>query len=75
MDYCKHNFLHLIKCEIEEFYKIVIPECREQKEAVYVLANCLFGLYKKKLQVNFLNGEAINYKISHYIFGRELFCE
>jgi len=75
MDYYKNNFLHLIKCEIEEFYKITVPDRKEQKEAIYVLSNYLFGLYKKKLHINFLNGQAINYKISHCIFSRELFCE
>ena len=75
MDHCKHHFLHLIKCEIEEFYKVTIPECKEQKEAIYVLSRYLFGLYQKKLQVNFLNGQAIDYKISHCLFSRELFCE
>jgi len=71
MDYCKHSFFHLIKCEIEEFYKITIPDCTEQKEAVYVLASYLFGLYKKMLHVDFLNGEVINYKISYDIFDRK----
>ena len=75
MDYCKHHFLHLIKCEIEEFYKVTIPECKEQKKAIYTLANYLFGFYQKKLQVDLLNGEVINYKISHYVFNRELFGE
>lgn len=75
MNSSKHGFLHLIKSEIEEFYKIKLPESTEIKKAVYILSSYFFGVYKKKLYVDLIQGEVVNYKVSYYIFNRELFNE
>lgn len=75
MNSSKHGFLHLLKGEIEEFYKIKLPECTETKKSVYILLSYFFGIYKKILYVDLIQGEVVNYKISYYIFNRELFNE
>lgn len=72
MNSSKYGFLHLIKGEIEEFYKIKLPECKETEKSVFILSRYFFGIYKKKLYVDLIQGEVVNYKISHYIFNREL---
>lgn len=69
----KNSLFHLIKAEIEEFYKISIPDHTEEKQLVYILSSYLFGIYQKKLYVDFLSGEVINYKISYVIFNKKLF--
>jgi len=33
----KDSFSHFIKAEIEEFYKISLPDCKEQKQLIYTL--------------------------------------
>lgn len=40
MPACKDRFLHLIRSEIEEFYKIMIPDYNEEAQCVYTLYSC-----------------------------------
>ncbi|MDV7695527.1 hypothetical protein N6B72_01220 [Chryseobacterium soli] len=68
----KDNFLHLLKAEIEEFYKISIPDYTEEKQIVYILSRHLLGIYEKKLYVNFLCGKVVDYKVFYYIFNKKL---
>lgn len=69
----KDSFSHFIKAEIEEFYKISLPECNEQKQLIYTLSHYLLGVYKKKLYINRLSGEVVNYKVSHFLFNVRIF--
>ncbi len=72
MPVCKDRFLHLIRSEIEEFYKIMIPDYNEEGQRVYILSSCFSGIYKKKLFVYFLSGEVIGYKICYFIFCKRI---
>jgi len=72
MPACKDSFLHLIKSEIEEFYKVIIPDNNEEGQCVYILSSCFSVIYKKKLFVYFLSGEVIGYKICYFIFYKRI---
>lgn len=72
MNSSKYAFLHLIKAEIEEFYNIKLPEGKEIKKSVHILSRYFFGVFEKKLYVDLIQGEVVNYKVSYCIFNREL---
>ncbi|MDQ1162548.1 hypothetical protein QE422_002916 [Chryseobacterium sp. SORGH_AS 447] len=62
------NLSDLIKAEIEAFYNIKLPDCPKQNQLIYTLSRYFLGLYEKRLYVNRLSGDVINYKVSHYLF-------
>lgn len=68
----KDSFSNLIKAEIEEFYNVSIPDCTDQKHFVYILSRYLLGVYEKRLYVNLLSGQVVNYRISHFIFNKKI---
>lgn len=69
----KSDFLHLLTGEVEEFYKIKIPEYTGETQRVFTISNYLSGMYKKKIYINFLSGHMIDYKISYFIFNMKIF--
>lgn len=62
-------FLFLIKNEVEELYKIILPNDIQNRQYDFVLSKNLFGILKKKITVNFFLGYVINYRVSYFIFN------
>lgn len=72
MSTSKEDFFHLIKVEIQEFYGIIVPEYTENNQIVYTVSR-LLNIYEKRLYVNFIDGVAVNYRISYFIFNINIF--
>ncbi|MET3538290.1 hypothetical protein SAMN05216324_11731 [Chryseobacterium limigenitum] len=73
MSLSKNNFLDFIATEIEQFYGIRVPDHTQEEKITYTLFKYFFGIFKKKLDVYFLSGKAVNYQVHYFIFNFKIF--